>query len=106
MSRLSLHRKLTDILPNVYYQPKSNVSLEYPCIVYELTGNDNWFSDDNNYVRNKMYQVTLIERGPDSEFEDKVLSSIPYSSFSNKFITDNLYHTVFTVYDTQSLGGN
>lgn len=106
MSRLSLHGKLLQILPNVYYQPSANVHLKYPCIVYEHVENDNMIADDNIYVRNRMYQVTVIETTPESDTEDKILLDIPYASFSNKFITDNLYHSVFNIYDIQSLGGN
>lgn len=106
MSRLSLHGKLLQILPNVYYQPSANVRLKYPCIVYEHVANDNMIADDNIYVRNRTYQVTVIETTPESNIEDKILLSIPYASFSNKFVTDNLYHSVFNVYDIQSLGGN
>lgn len=105
MSRLDLHKKLLGVLPNVYYQPKSNVTMKYPCIVYEHTNNDIRQADDNIYIRNKMYQVTLIELGPESDLEDSILK-IPYASFSNKFVTDNLYHTVFNIYDNQPLGGN
>jgi len=106
VSRLSLHGKLLQIVPNVYYQPSANVSLKYPCIVYEHVENDNMIADDNIYVRNRMYQVTVIETTPESDTEDKILLNIPYASFSNKFITDNLYHSVFNIYDIQSLGGN
>lgn len=106
MSRLSLHEKLVKILPNVYYQPSANVSLKYPCIVYEHVENDSMIADDNIYVRNRMYQVTVIETAPESSVEDKILIGIPYASFSNKFVTDNLYHSVFNVYDIQPLGGN
>ena len=105
MSRLSLHEKLVQIVPNVYYQPSANVRLKYPCIVYEHVENDNMIADDNIYVRNRMYQVTVIETTPESDIEDKILLDIPYASFSNKFITDNLYHSVFNIYDIQSLGG-
>lgn len=97
--RLELQSKLELVLGsrNVYYQPPSTLNMSYPCIVYELGSSNNRFADDIKYNRHKMYQVTVIDRNPDSEIPDKV-EALPYSDMDTTFATDGLNHFVFTLH--------
>lgn len=97
--RLILHEKLKSILgnPNVYYQPPESVKIRYPAIVYSRNGIENTHADDTVYYRKTFYEITVIDKQPDSEAADKI-SLLPFCRFNRHFVSDNLYHDVFTLY--------
>lgn len=82
---------------NVYYQPPATLRMNFPCIVYELGGSDSRYADDIKYSRHKFYQVTVIDRNPDTEVPDMV-EALPYSSMDTTFVKDGLNHFVFTLH--------
>lgn len=71
--------------------------MSYPCIVYELGGSENRYADDIKYKRHRVYQVTVIDRNPDSEIPER-LEMLPYTSLDTSFAQDNLNHFVFTLH--------
>lgn len=97
--RLKLQAILEGILgvKKVYFQPPSNISLEYPCIVYSR--DDRWVEHGDNraYAHKKRYSVTVIDRNPDSEIPEKI-AYLPMSSFSRHFVNDNLNHDIYNLY--------
>lgn len=95
--RLDLHTILLGITPNVYFQPPSNVRMRYPCIVYSRDDVRNDFADNLPYKTYKRYQVTIIDRDPDSELPDKV-GALPLTAYDRFFASDDLNHDVYTLY--------
>lgn len=97
--RLELHEILVDVLGsrNVYFQPPETVKMKYPCIVYGLENSRSVYADDDLYMINKSYSVTIIDSDPDSLIPDK-LQLLPYCRYSRHFSNDNLNHYVFTIY--------
>ena len=95
--RLELHQLLKTFTDNVYFQPPTNVKLEYPCIVYKRDFADTKFADDKPYNHKLRYQITVIDQDPDSEIPSKV-AAIPMSLFNRFFTADNLNHDVYNVY--------
>lgn len=97
--RLELQALLEDILGsrNVYFQPPANVQMQYPCIVYQRDDLDTKFAGNNPYRLTKKYQVTVIDRNPDSDIPEKV-AALPMCSFNRFFVKDNLNHDVFDLY--------
>lgn len=97
--RVELNNKLRAILgtDNVYFQPPSDIRLTYPCIVYNLDGADVRRADNVTYGINKYYQVTYIDRRPDSIVVDKLLS-FPHSSLQSTIRSDGLNQYVFRMY--------
>jgi hypothetical protein len=97
--RLQLH----DILKvcagneNVYFQPPANVQMKYPCILYNREPLDTRYADNRPYRHVKKYQVTIIDRNPDSEIPNRV-AELPMSSHVRTFVADNLNHDVFDLY--------
>lgn len=81
----------------VYFQPPANVQIEYPCIIYKRDTAITRFAGNNTYHYNKRYQVTVIDRNPDSEIPDKV-ASLPMCIHNRSFPADNLNHDVFNLY--------
>lgn len=97
--RLELSILLNSLLgsSNVYFQPPPNTKMLYPAIVYERDSIDSESANNRPYTQAKRYQVTVIDRNPDSLIPDKI-ASLPMSSFSRHFVTDNLNHDVFNIY--------
>ena len=99
-SRLELHTTLVNIIGaanRVYFQPPSNLSMLYPCIVYKRDSAFVRHADNSPYLRKKRYMVTVIDKDPDSLIPDKV-ASLPLTAFSRHFTADNLNHDVYNVY--------
>jgi hypothetical protein len=97
--RVHLQELLEDILGsrNAYFQPPANVQLLYPCIVYERMTADSMFAGNKMYRYTKKYQVTVIDRDPDTAISDKV-ATLPMCSYRQFFKADNLNHDVFDLY--------
>ena len=95
--RLELHQILETFTENVYFQPPTNVQLEYPCIIYKRDFADTKFADDKPYNNKLRYAITIIDRDPDSEIPGKV-ASMPMSLFNRFYTADNLNHDVYNVY--------
>ena len=95
--RLDLHAIFKQIIPNVYFQPPSNVNLVYPCIIYERSRMDIRHGNNNPYKHTKRYQVTVISRNPDDSYADEV-ARLPLCAHDTFFTADNLNHDVFTLY--------
>lgn len=95
--RSQLHQLLETFTEHVYFQPPTNVMLEYPCIIYRRDFADTKFADDKAYNHTVRYMLTVIDQNPDSDIPDKV-ATMPMSVFNRFFTVDNLNHDVFNVY--------
>lgn len=51
------------------------------------------------------YQLMLITKEPDEEVTAKLINEINFCSFDRFYISDNLYHYVFTCYEKLWQGG-
>lgn len=97
--RLELDSILRTVLgsSNVYFQPPSNLQMKYPCIVYERDNTWDEYANNKLYAHMKRYQVTVIDRNPDSEIPE-VLKTLTYCGFLRHFTADNLNHDVYQLY--------
>lgn len=95
--RLSLHSKLLEFCEHVYFQPPASVVMEYPAIVYQRDYADTKFAENAVYAHTQRYQVTVIDRNPDSDIRDKV-AHLPMCLYSRFFAADGLNHDVFNLY--------
>ncbi|QEQ93879.1 tail terminator [Streptomyces phage Kardashian] len=97
--RLELHALLVATLgsSNVYFQPPANLTMQYPCIVYKHDNAKTEFAGNHPYSRAKRYQVTVIDRNPDTLIPDDV-AQLPLSNLNRTFTADNLHHYVFNLY--------
>lgn len=82
---------------HVYYQPPASVKLSYPCVVYRLEDMPAFHADNFPYHWDHSYQITVIDRDPESEIREKI-AEIRSCRFVNSFVADNLNHYVFRVY--------
>lgn len=97
--RLKLQALLEHILGsrNVYFQPPATVKMDYPAIVYNREALDSKFAGNKPYSMTKRYEVTVIDRNPDSEIPGRV-AALPMSRFSRHFVVDNLNHDIYALY--------
>lgn len=104
MDRLQLHNKLVEILgsTNVYYNPPENIVLKYPCIIYNLTRISTLYAADKSYSQKRGYTITHIDGASESIVPDKILA-LPYVKFERTYKTQNLNHTIFTIYNQGGL---
>ena len=98
-TRVDLQNVLEEILGsrNVYYQPPESLKMNYPAIVYARKTIDNSYANNSVYKQNYAYEITVIDKNPDSEIVNKV-SKLPTCRFDRHFKSDNLNHDVFTLY--------
>ena len=99
-TRQDLQNRLEEILgsKSVYYQPPESIKLKYPCIIYSLTDIYTRNADDLHYSMQKSYTVTVISRDPDNDIAESILRSHSKTRFDRRYVTDNLYHDILTVY--------
>lgn len=91
---------LSGILGNaehVYFQPPSDVTMVYPCIVYDFAPGWTSFADDQPYFYEQQYEVKLIGQAPQPE-KFELLRSLPKSLHSRSYVAENLRHDVFDIY--------
>lgn len=98
-SRLQLQTLLEEILGSdeVYFQPPASVFMTYPAIVYSLSDIANRHADNKVYTQRNEYQVTVIDEDPDSEIVKKI-AMLPMCTFDRPYKSNNLNHSVFTLY--------
>lgn len=82
---------------SVFFQPGPNVTMPQKCIVYKLDDVKTEFADNRPYSRAKRYQVTVIDRDPDSSIPDAV-GLLPKCDFERSMTVDNLHHFIFNLY--------
>jgi len=71
--------------------------MSYPAIVYNRNYASNHFADNLPYKNVVRWQVTVIDRDPDSLIPGKV-ASLPMTTYVRHFTLDNLNHDIYYVY--------
>lgn len=97
--RLELQEIFEELLGsrNVYYQPPESIKMSYTAIKYSLSDIDTKHADNTIYSKMTKYEVIVIAKSPDDPVIEKILD-LPYCSYDRHYISDNLYHDVFTLY--------
>lgn len=83
--------------PHVYFNPPESVKLEYPCILYKLNDMDARYANNRRYMKEREYQLTVIDPDPDSELREKV-ALLKWCRFLRPYTADNLNHFVFILH--------
>lgn len=97
--RLELQSLLETLLGsrNVYFQPPPTVMLQYPCIIYNRDYINTDYAANKPYKHKKRYQITVIDRNPDSDIHEKV-AALPLCSYDRFYTADNLNHDVYNLF--------
>lgn len=94
-----LRKVMKDVsgVENVYFQPPENLLLKYPAIVYSRSDIRNRSADDMVYSQFTFYDLTVIDKNPDSLLVYAV-ASLPRCKFGRHYKSDNLNHDTFTIF--------
>lgn len=96
--RIELNSELKAITDNVYFQPPSNLTLKYPCIVYSLQDGYETYANDYYYSGTDKYDVIVIDRSPTSTIANKIRGSFRSCSIKQRYVADGLYHAKLELY--------
>lgn len=98
-SRLELQTLLEQLLGsrNVYYQPPESIKMTYPCIKYRLNDININKADDISYIKNRRYELIIMDTKPDNEVIDDILN-LPCTSYERHYEVDRVYHDVIYIY--------
>lgn len=99
--RTELDEILCDIVGSeerCYFVAPSNIGMQYPCIKYNLSGVLTRYANNRKYLVANEYTIIVIDECEESEIVSNVMShELPFR-FDRQYISDGLYHTVFTLY--------
>lgn len=97
--RTDLQKTLEETIgnENVYFSPPSNIELNFPCIIYQLSGKRTDHADNIKYRKLNRYLLTVIDENPDSSIPTD-LEDLIYCSFNRFYVNDNLNHWVYDLY--------
>jgi hypothetical protein len=99
-TRANLSQIFREVLGSnhTYFQPPSGTQIKYPCIIYKLDGIYNDRADDINYRKNKRWQVTVIDKNPDSSIYEQLIDRFDHCSLDRTAVSDNLNHWYLTLF--------
>lgn len=97
--RLDIQSILEELLEsrNVYYQPPESKKMDYPAIKYSKKNIRTTHANNRKYSMMDCYELIVIARLPDHPVIKKLLE-LPYCSYDRRYVSDNLYHDVLTLY--------
>lgn len=95
--REELQRLLETFADNVYFQPPANINIKYPAIIYNRRDVEKDRADNKTYRLKTSYNVTVIDRNPDSCIAQHLLE-LDYCEFDRQFTLDGLNHITLTIY--------
>ena len=81
---------------NVYFNPPADMHMDYDAIVFKRSRINNTFANNGVYRQLYSYEVTVITLDPDALIIEKI-SKLPQCTFDRCFVSENLYHNVFTI---------
>ena len=97
MGRLQLQQKLLTMAPKAWYQKPPANKMSYPCFVYKAVEPNTVRADNRVYVLMPRYEILYISMEEDDSIWEKMKEAFEYLSIGRKYVSDNLYHYVFTV---------
>jgi hypothetical protein len=97
--RLDLQSVLEELLEsrNVYYQPPESIKMQYDAIKYSKKNIMTRHANNSKYSMMDCYEVIVISRKPDHPVIKKLLA-LQYCSYDRRYVADNLYHDILTLY--------
>ena len=100
MRRFELQAAFEEIVGkgHAHFQPPASKFISYPAIIYSRREIRNDYADNGVYKQDTSYDVTVIDKDPDSEIVKKV-SQLPKCSHERFTFIDNLNHDYFVIYE-------
>jgi hypothetical protein len=82
---------------HVYFQPPPGIEILYPAIIYNRNYAYVSFADNIPYDKTTRYQVTIIDKDPDSPIPDLV-AGLPLTTYVRHYTTESLNHDIYYTY--------
>ena len=82
---------------NVYFDPPESFKLNYPCIVYSFSNNNDISADNVVYHRRKRYNMTYITKNADDPMAD-TLDDLDFCRMNRSYTANGLYHYAYDIY--------
>lgn len=98
--RRNLNNRVSSIAgPDVklYFQPPTNVSLQFPSIVYRSTGTMDTYGNGKLYLRYYEFELVVITKDAESQLPYDLVDGLEYATITSQYQSDNLYHTAIRV---------
>lgn len=89
--RIELHDVLKTMTPNVYFQPPTNISIQYPAIIYSRKDISKVKANNKTYKMNTTFDLMVVDRNPDSPIAAKLLE-LDYCEFDRQYSVDGINH--------------
>lgn len=93
----TIKAQLSAVCSNLYFQPPTGTSMEFPCIVYSRQKIDQKKADNIKYKTDVIYKVIIIDRDPDSAIVNAV-AQLPNTTHTGFYTKNNFNYDVFTMY--------
>lgn len=93
----TLLEETSGLADDTWFQAPGKEGLRYPCLIYSLDDEKAQFADNHPYNRRQRYQITVIDRDPDTLIPGKI-ADLPLTSFQRAFVAGNLHHFIYTMY--------
>lgn len=81
----------------VYFQASEGKAMSYPAIKFKKSTIENKHADNEVYIQSQYYEIVVMDSNPDRDIAG-VVSKLPRCRQNTQYVTDNLYHDVFTIY--------
>lgn len=97
-NRGKLDNQLRNIIKNgnVYFQPPESLKINYPCIIYNHLSYPTIYANNETFIRQEAYQIILIDKDPDSKFNEEILK-LKFCSFNRRMNVNNLNHYYYNI---------
>lgn len=86
-----------DNIGKLYFQPRENIEMDFPCTVYRRDSSSTTHADNVKYRHMKRWQLTHICRDPDCSVTDQI-EALPLCTFDRTFTSGDLNHSVLNIY--------
>jgi len=96
--RLELQAKLRTLAPKAWYQKPPAHQMTYPCFVYKAIEPKVNHADNIGYLLFQAYEILYITEEENDEIIKMMVDTFPHCHVGRKYVADNLYHYVFTIY--------
>jgi hypothetical protein len=99
LRRLEVHEKLVAAVgPGipVIFRPTQKHTLEYPCVVYDISGYPKTSASGSTYVIGEEYEVKYLSNRPGDSRAVNLLK-LAGASHLRTFINDDIVHDIFRI---------
>lgn len=97
MGQQQLQDKLRTIAPKAWYQAPPTNKMSYPCFVYKAIEPIQIRANNRHYLLVPRYEVLYITDKESDWIWETMTEAFEYCDVGRKYVSDNLYHYVFTI---------